>query len=357
MPDHDIIVMGASAGGVESLSEVARELPADLDAAVLVVMHMPAVGTSVLPAILSRVGPLRAAHAVDGQPIERNRIAIAPPGAHMLVKRGHIKLVAGPRENGMRPAIDPLFRSAAAAYGPRVMGVVLSGALDDGSQGLGRIRERGGTAVVLDPDDALFDGMARAAIASVPVDHVVGLAKMGSVLARLAAEPRPRSGEEPVVDDDQELDIVEVEAPIAQTDLAGEPSGFTCPECSGVLWEVRDGQLVRYRCRVGHAYSPAGLLSAQSDSLEAAIWAGIRSLEESGSLQGRLAGRARELGQAITATRFERQARASRERATILRAALTGQVLVPAGAGLPADPATGKRSEEAEAREQQDTGS
>src|SRR5262249_18356758 len=249
-------------------------------------------------------------------------------------------LVAGPKENGMRPAIDPLFRSAAAAYGPRVIGVVLSGTLDDGTEGLRRIHDAGGVAVVLDPEDAMFTSMPLSAIANVPVHHVVGLDKLGDTLNRLAREPVPLSAEEVdrLMDQPDELDLVEVEAPIAQEDLPGKPSGFTCPECSGALWEVRDGELFRYRCRVGHAYSPESLLASQNDALEAALWAGTRALEESASLQAKLAGRAREQGHHLTATRFENQARAARERAMVLRAALTGKVLAPSEAGLPVDP-------------------
>jgi two-component system chemotaxis response regulator CheB len=296
--------------------------------------------------------------ARDNHPIERGTVYVAAPGAHVLVKRGHLRLVAGPKENGVRPAIDPLFRSAAAAYGPRVIGVVLSGTLDDGTLGLRRIYDRGGLTVVLDPSDAMFDGMPLSAIENVPVHHVVSLAKLGDTLARLAGEPIPDDApeEERRMDEPDELDLVEVEAPIAQEDLPGKPSGFTCPECSGALWEVSEGELVRYRCRVGHAYSPETLLSAQNESLEASLWAGTRALEESASLQSKLAGRSRDRGHELTAARFESRARAARERATILRAALTGRVLAPVEAGLPVDPETGRPSEEAEAREEADAG-
>ena len=189
MPDHDIVVVGASAGGVEALAELAASLPANLPAAVFVVLHVPATGTSALPDILSRHGPLPASHVKDGELVERARIYVAPPDHHVLLRGGHVRLTRGPRENGHRPAVDSLFRSAAREYATRVIGVVLSGALDDGTAGLLAIKSRGGVAVVQEAGDALYPGMPYNALEHVRVDHVVAVASMGKLLARLAAEP------------------------------------------------------------------------------------------------------------------------------------------------------------------------
>ena len=173
MSGHDMITIGASAGGVEALTELVRGLPVDLPASVFVSLHVPPHGTSMLPQILSRRGPLPAHHARDGEPIEPGRIYVAPPDLHLLIHQGVVRLSRGPRENGFRPAIDPLFRTAARWHGPRVVGVILSGTLDDGTAGLLAIKERGGFAVVQDPDDALFPGMPRNAMDVVHVDHVL----------------------------------------------------------------------------------------------------------------------------------------------------------------------------------------
>ncbi|HEU4628992.1 MAG TPA: chemotaxis protein CheB, partial [Gemmatimonadaceae bacterium] len=182
-PARAVIVIGASADGVEALQEVISRLPADLPAAVLVVLHVASGAPSVLPRILDRRAALGVSHARDGEPIVPGHVFVAPPDFHLLVKDGRLKLLRGPRENGVRPAVDPLFRSAADAYGPAVVGVVLSGTLDDGTLGLGMIKRAGGLAVVQDPDEALFDGMPRNAVERVRVDHVVPLAEIAPLLA------------------------------------------------------------------------------------------------------------------------------------------------------------------------------
>jgi two-component system, chemotaxis family, protein-glutamate methylesterase/glutaminase len=329
MPGHDIIVVGASAGGVEALTQLVGKLPADLPAAVFVVLHVPAHVTSVLPAILSRGGPLPAAHPDDGEAIQPGRIYVAPPDSHLLIRKGRVRLSRGPRENGHRPAVDPLFRSAATAYGRRVVGVVLSGTLDDGTAGLVAVRRRGGVTVVQDPADALFASMPRNALEAVPADHVLPVALIPPLLAELArqeVEPDP-NGEDAMPDD------MEIESEFAELDLdaiedkdhPGTPSGFACPDCGGALWEIRDGELVRFRCRVGHAYTANGLLAEQSEALETALWTALRALEERSALAIRVAERVRARGNDRTATKFEEQAQQSRQRAAMLRQILLSE--------------------------------
>jgi two-component system chemotaxis response regulator CheB len=300
---------------------LARDLPADLPAAVMVVVHISANGTSVLPEILNRSGPLLAAHPRGGEAIECGRIYVAPPDHHLLVERGYLRLPRGPRENGHRPAVDALFRTAARAYGRRVVGVILSGTLDDGTAGLQAIKMRGGVAVVQDPAEALFSGMPRSAIENVEVDHVVPLSDIAPLLVRLAreevegvdAEPVPRAM-------DQEANIVELDMDAVEgKDRPGTPSSFACPECGGVLWELHDGKLLRFRCRVGHAFSSDSLLSKQSDELEAALWTALRALEERVSLATRVAKHARERNQTAVARRFEERMQESRQHAEAIR--------------------------------------
>jgi two-component system chemotaxis response regulator CheB len=319
MPDHGIVVVGASAGGVEALTDLAASLPDDLSAALVVVLHLPTTGTSALPEILRRHGPLPAAHVKDGEPVQPGRIYVAPPDHHVLLRTGHVHLSRGPRENGHRPAIDPLFRSAAREYAARVIGLVLSGALDDGTAGLLAIKSRGGIAVVQDPADALYPGMPGNALEHVQVDHVAAAASIGKLLARLIvdlAEP-PAA---PATSDMQvkvEMEGFSLEA--FEGNHPGQTSGFSCPDCNGVLWQIQDGGLEGYRCRVGHAWSPESLLTQQSEALEAALWVALRSLEERAALARRLAEPARSRGHSITATRFEEQAAEAQQAARLVR--------------------------------------
>jgi two-component system chemotaxis response regulator CheB len=320
--NHDIVVIGASAGGVEATAALVRGLPADFPAAVFVVVHFPANVRSVLPRILERAGPLPAAHARDGESIEPGRIYVAPPDLHLLLDAGAVRLVRGPKENNARPAIDPLFRTAARAYGTRVIGVILTGTLDDGTAGLMAIKKRGGLAVVQDPADAMFDGMPRNAIENVTVDDVVPLAALPDALARLVREPAP-AAEEPMDGKLEYESRIDRQAG-ANDDVgrSGDPSDFTCPECHGTLWEVREADLIRFRCRVGHAYSADTLMVEEEVALEAALWSALRSLEESAALSRRLAARAEERRQSRAAARFARSARDLEARATIVRTAL-----------------------------------
>jgi len=317
----DIIVIGASAGGISTLSELVKLLPEDLDAAVFVVVHIPRHSSNLLPRILSRKGVLPASSPVEGEKIERGRIYVAPPDQHMLIKPGRIRLVHGPRENGSRPAIDPLFRTAARVYGQRVVGVVLSGTLDDGTAGLIAIKRRGGIAIAQDPDEALYAGMPTSAIEHHTVDYVLPVSEIASTLIALTSMPGSTEGVEPVDDEmEQEADIAELDInALRSLDKPGVPSRFSCPECQGVLWEIDDENIHRFRCRVGHAYSPETLLANQSDAVEVALWAGLRALEENGALMTRMSKRMLEAGNAGLATRFRQQAEGALQRAATLR--------------------------------------
>jgi two-component system, chemotaxis family, protein-glutamate methylesterase/glutaminase len=297
---RDLVVIGASAGGVESLRELVAGLPSEFPAALLIVLHVPSTGTSVLPQILSRRAPLPAKFACDEETLERGQIYVAPADHHMLIHDGRIRLTQGPRENGHRPAIDPLFRSAARAAGARCIGVVMSGLLDDGATGLRFIHDHGGVAVVQDPEDAQFPSMPRAALALTDTRYVVPAAAMGETLCTFVDEAlapealeRPAfSGALPLDEDIDDLDRVELSDPSeTRALLAGPPSALTCPECGGSLWEQDNGRAVRFACHVGHAYTLATLLEEQGRQLEGALWSAVRSLEERADVHRRLARR------------------------------------------------------------------
>jgi two-component system, chemotaxis family, protein-glutamate methylesterase/glutaminase len=333
MAHRDIVLVGASAGGVEALGRMVASLPEDLPAAVLVVLHVPAEGTSLLPSILSRQGPLPASHARHREPLLHGRIYVAPPNRHVLLHDQHVSLSRGPRENGHRPAVDPLFRSAARAAGPRAIGVVLSGALDDGTAGLAAIKAQGGLTVAQEPEDALYPAMPANAIEKVGVDHVVPAAALGELLARLTKEP---VGDAPPVNDGTqvEVEILEMAAGDAEGRRPGRPSGFSCPDCNGVLWEIDEDEVFRFRCRVGHAWSPESLLAQQNDGIEAALWIALRSLEERGALSRRLARAAEERGHRITAGRFSEQAQEAEQGAGMVRAVLADPSKLTGGTQL-----------------------
>jgi len=325
VPGHDIVVVGASAGGVEALSELFSRLPGDVAASFFVVLHVPDRGTSVLPGILSRRGALPAVHPRDGARIEPGRVYVAPPGFHLLVKRGAVRLVRGPRENGARPAVDPLFRTAAAAYGRRVVAVVLSGTLDDGTAGLQAVKAAGGTALAQDPDEAMYAGMPRSAAEHVAVDGVLPLAEIAMTLVRLANTPVEEGQGGGDVSDElkPDIDAVEMDPRLVHgDDHPGHPSGYTCPECHGALWEMHEGELVRYRCRVGHAYSVETLLSEQSTAMEAALWTALRALEERALLSRGMAERMDRRGHDRLAARYRGEEYETQERAELIRRVL-----------------------------------
>jgi two-component system, chemotaxis family, protein-glutamate methylesterase/glutaminase len=309
-----VVAVGASAGGVEALRDFVALLPADFAACVLVVLHMPANAASALPAILGRAGPLPAREAHDGDRLAAGTILVAAPDHHLIVLDGHVALTRGPSENGHRPAVDVLLRSAARAIGRRAVAVVLSGTLDDGAAGAVAVAQRGGLCLVQDFDEALYDGMPRAAAASVsrtdlPASaesaRVLRIAEMPGVLGRwLDGLPDDAGGAAPPLLEREtemaELDPDEMHDP----ERPGVPAGFGCPDCAGALFQIDDGGLRRFRCRVGHAWSPESLLARQSAALESALWVALRSLEEKAALNRDLQEGAASAGHTITAARF-----------------------------------------------------
>ncbi|HEY3529717.1 MAG TPA: chemotaxis protein CheB [Nocardioides sp.] len=316
---RDLIVVGASAGGVEALRSLVMGLPEDFPACVVVVLHVPANSPSALPSILRRATNLSVKQAASHDRLTPGTVLVAPPDHHVIVYDDSITLSHGPRENGHRPAVDVLFRSAARTRGNRVVGVVLSGGLDDGAAGLLAISQRGGACVVQDFDDALHDSMPRAAATAVPECLVAPMAKMGEVLQDLVKQPTPRGDDPP--------ELMEVETAMAQMDPSamhedqrpGQPSGFACPDCHGVLFEIDDGSLLRFRCRVGHAWSPESLVVQQSTDLESALWMALRNLEEKSALTRRLASRALERGHGLTSNYLVEEADEAMRAAELLR--------------------------------------
>ena len=314
MSKVDTVVIGASAGGVEALSRLVAALPEGFPAAVLVVLHVPESSTSLLPAILSRHGPLPASHPKDGEVVQNGRIYVAPPARHLLVRDGHVSLVNGPKENGNRPAIDPLFRTAAHARRNRVVSVLLSGLLDDGTMGTWAVRRQGGATICQDPNDALFGDMPRHAIEAGACDHVLPLDAIGPALVGLAGRDVPdlASTEMP---DPTEMSLDE----LAQLEQRGAPSAFVCPECKGTLFEFAKEGVMHYRCRVGHSYLPDSLAANQEGVLEAALWTALRAIEEHNDLLGNLLQRAEKRGFSITARSYRSKMEEGSQRMELLR--------------------------------------
>ena len=301
---RDAIVVGASAGGVRTLKDMLRCVPADLPAAILVVVHIPAYPPSALPLVLASAGPLPVKAAEDGEPLQKGKVYIAPSDQHLLVDRGRLRLTRGPRENRVRPCIDTLFRSAAVDLGPRVVGVVLSGVLDDGTAGLWAIKDRGGVAVVQDPSEAEFPDMPKNALAHVDVDHVLPVDKIGSTLAAVTAQSIPRATPVPrAMAAEAAIELRGNALRQGVLDL-GQPSSNSCPECHGSLVEIREGSIVRYRCHTGHAYSLQTLLAETEVAIEKSLWNAVRAIEERSFLLRTLERRARESGDDALAERL-----------------------------------------------------
>ncbi len=283
---HDLVVIGASAGGVEALRELVACLPSDFPAPIVVVLHLAAGGTSVLPSILDRVGPLHALPAADGDELEPGKIYVGVPDCHVQIDDGCLHVAGGLRENGHRPAIDPLFRSAAHSHREHTIGVVLSGALDDGTLGLRTIKAHGGLTIVQDPHTALHPGMPNSAIRYVAPDRVLPPEQIAAALAEFTNPPREgHNGGEMTEVGEREQVKVQISR------QRGDETGLTCPDCGGAIYEQQDGGIVTFRCRVGHQYASDTFAIEQSKTVENSLWAALRLLEERAVLMRRLAER------------------------------------------------------------------
>lgn len=304
MPRRDIIVIGTSAGGVDALQTLVSSLPADLPAAVFVVLHLYPRSESLLPEILTRVGRLPAVHPEDGDRIEKGRIFVAPPDHHLVLEQDHVHVTVGPKEQHQRPCINVTFRSAALAFGDRVVGVVLTGQLDDGTAGLWEIKRRGGIAIAQNPEEAAFPSMPLSAIRDVEVDYTVKLTEIAPLLTRLAMQESSQlkqNGE--------------------QKEMSPKVTDLTCPDCRGTIWEVPRGRFTEYRCRVGHIFSPKSMLAEQFASQEKLLYGAIVSLEEGASLAERLADQmGPEAGE-----RLRQEARERKQQAEIVKQVLTSR--------------------------------
>ena len=317
MAKRDIIVIGASAGGVYALKELVSLLPVDFKATILVVVHVSPHSPSHLAGILNQSGPLRAVHPRDGELIEPGCIYVAPPDHHMLVEYDQIIVKKGPKENRFRPSIDALFRSAAYTYGPRVIGIVMTGMLDDGTSGMWTVRRLGGVCIVQQPEEAQYASMPNHVMEYVDVDYSVPVVSMALLLSDLITEDVPDKMNLP----EDELERIEAEINVAAQDNAfemgildmGELTPLTCPECSGALVSIKEGKLIRYRCHTGHAYTAVSLLAETTKVVEASFWKSIRALEEAVMLLEQSARQFAESNNQQAAEEYFQQARTTRE--------------------------------------------
>jgi two-component system chemotaxis response regulator CheB len=292
MTGRHLVVIGGSAGGINALIDLLAELPPELPAAVAAVLHRAAEGSGALRAVMARHSRLPVASPVDGEELRPGTVYLAPPDRHLLVHDDRLLLTRNAKVNRARPAADPLFRSAARWFGPGATGVVLSGSLDDGASGLATIAAQGGTALVQDPDEAMFPGMPLAALAAVPAAKALPIVDLATAVIERVQQPPPAAA--------APLD----EALVAETDLAerddltgvdqpGAAVSIACPECRGAMKRIDLAGAVHYRCHVGHAYSPYSLLAAQGDTVESALWSGISVLEQQAAVHTTLSERAR----------------------------------------------------------------
>jgi len=310
---HDIVVIGASAGGVEALKQITTQLDPNIKAAIFAVVHVSPRSSGLLANVLDRNSAIPVAHPEDGERIEQGRVYVAPPDHHLLIEGNHIRVVNGPKHNRHRPSIDVLFRSAARHFAERAIGVVLTGFLQDGSSGLLAIKNAGGIAVIQNPDDAEVASMPRSALQQVEPDYCVPVAEIGELLNRLTSlEAETMAAAKSGNGKDRKLQKKTV------------PTTFTCPDCQGTIWEVEENGEIRYECRVGHSYSPDGMSEAQDEHVERSVWMALRVLEESSALDERLAEVAASRSRHNAQRFYEQKAHARKHHAAVLREFLLG---------------------------------
>jgi len=317
MTKHNIIVVGTSAGGVDALCKLSRSLPEGLDASIFVVMHIG--DESVLPQILNHCGKLPAVVATHNKRYKRGCIYVAPAQHHLSIKNGVTLLSRGPRENGHRPAIDVLFRSAAREHRSKVVGVVLSGGRDDGSAGLYTIKARGGIAIVQDPAEALTPNMPQNALKLVDVDFCLPVRQIAELLGQLANGKASNVNESPNGGDDMENEA-SPEHPTREP--AGDQIPLACPECDGPIYEVKRGEFAHFECFVGHRFSPDSLSEEHTEALERALWTAIRKLKERVVLHQNLVERKRNKGEQELAKRLEESIQTAKKDLNLLREVL-----------------------------------
>jgi two-component system, chemotaxis family, protein-glutamate methylesterase/glutaminase len=321
---RDLVVVGTSAGGIEALRVLIGSLPRDFPAAVMVVLHLSPHSPSLLSKILARTSQLTIVDPRDGERLRSGTVYLAQPNLHLMVENGKARLVHGPRENRHRPSVDTLFRSAAANFKGRVIGVLLTGNLNDGTAGLWAIKRADGTAIVQDPADAQYPGMPSSAVSEVKVDHVVPLNQIAPLLQKvLHTKPKKRMPKKEHERMKKETNIEAMHAPLDETLSLGQPSAFTCPECNGSLWTVDEESLLRYRCRTGHSFTAESLDSGISEEVERALWSALRALGEKATLMKTLAQKTRARDQVFTGSEFQRKAREIEQAAKVLQRLLT----------------------------------
>jgi len=318
-----LVTIGGSAGSIQSLIEIMKQLPAKFDAAICIVVHISPHSTSLLPQIFAAATPLPVAHAKNGQTLKAGHIYIAPPDHHLLIRKNTLEVVRGAKENHHRPAIDPLFRSASVYFGSRHTAVLLSGYLDDGTAGLIEVRNSLGTIIIQDPDDTMYPDMLRNALQYVEPDHI---APLPAIIPLLVAHLEQATSDtvEPMTEAAAELEMVKVLHGDSRGKMPGKPVGLVCPECTGPLWEINDkrSQLIRFRCHEGHAYSPLSLAASQNDSIEVALWSALRALDEKAELAKKLSFKAEAMGQDQAMHRFIKQFEKTKSQANLIRQVL-----------------------------------
>ncbi|MCF0064427.1 chemotaxis protein CheB [Dyadobacter chenwenxiniae] len=326
MSNSHVIVIGSSAGGVTALQQLVADLPSDFKVPIFIVQHVAADVKSYLPEILTQKGPLPACHPKDGQLILPGNIYLAPPDHHILIEGGHILVKQGPKENRFRPSIDALFRSAAYSYGPNVIGVILTGMLDDGSSGMWSVQRMGGTTIVQDPIEAMYPSMPSSVLQYVDVDYLLPLDQISALLIELTNKAM-RAEQAGLEDEKQRLKL---ETSIAAQGNGfengvlqiGEPSHFSCPDCGGAMVQIKEGSLLRFRCHTGHGFSSGSLLHEVKETTEKKLWQSVRSMEESIMLLNIIANNLAEKGNEEATADFTSKAQTATNSVNALRAYL-----------------------------------